>query len=395
MKKFIVLSIAVCLMLTGCMSWMDGYYHSSQPYEIASPGDDGDVPAAATYNELRAQLCRLVEQGSESGIIFVDDYPESRVDLDSRLAAAYVQQNFPLGVYAVTDMTLERGTSGGRAALAVTVSYRYSRSELRQIRRIDTMDQVHSVISESLNQCITRVTMLVEQYKETDLVQFVADYAEEHPEYVMELPQTTVSVYPQTGSQRVVEIQFTYQTSRDVLRSMQSQVASVMNTAVSAARDFSEEQEQLDSLCDFLQTRMQQVQTSITPTYSLLTYGVGDSRAVAVAFAALCGRMGLECSVVSGTWEGESRFWNIVRIGELYHHVDVLRMLPGAERYLGDSEMMGYVWDYSAYPACDKMPVVAVVPENPPTEHSADPEDDPEETSDPTEETIPENFEEM
>ena len=92
--------------------------------------------------------------------------------------------------------------------------------------------------------------------------------------------------------------------------------------------------------------------TSITPSYSLLYHGVGDSRAFAEVYAAMCRQAGLECMIVTGTRDGAPWTWNMVRDGGEYYHVDLLRNSGNFREYT-DMEMTGYVWDYSAYPSCD------------------------------------------
>ena len=52
------------------------------------------------------------------------------------------------------------------------------------------------------------------------------------------------------------------------------------------------------------------VETSITPAYSLLRYGVGDSKAYATVYTAICHSAGLACMTVSGTRAGERWYWN-------------------------------------------------------------------------------------
>ena len=94
------------------------------------------------------------------------------------------------------------------------------------------------------------------------------------------------------------------------------------------------------------------VETSITPAYSLLCHGVGDSEAFATVFAAMCRNAGLECHTVSGTRAGEAWFWNMIREGDVYYHVDLLQSkAAGQLQRWTDDQMQGYVWDYSAYPA--------------------------------------------
>ena len=196
--------------------------------------------------------------------------------------------------------------------------------------------------------------MRVEQFQNMDFTQFVEDFAADHPNYVMEHPKLTVSMYPQTGNDRVVEIRFTYQNSREDLRSMQSVVRPLFTSAELYVTWNEPEAERYAQLYSFLMERNEyKVETSITPSYSLLIHGVGDSKAFATVFSAMCRQSDMECMVVSGTCNGESLFWNIICIDGVYYHLDLLASNARGEfTPLLDADMGGYVWDYSAYPAC-------------------------------------------
>ena len=96
------------------------------------------------------------------------------------------------------------------------------------------------------------------------------------------------------------------------------------------------------------------LESSITPTYSLLRHGVGDSRAFATVYAAMCRMAGLKCEVITGTRHGEPWTWNLVWDGEKPYHVDLLACASAdGYRQRTDAEMHGYVWDYSAYAASE------------------------------------------
>ena len=84
-----------------------------------------------------------------------------------------------------------------------------------------------------------------------------------------------------------------------------------------------------------------------------MRHGVGDSKAFASVYAAMCTKAGLDCQVISGTRAGEPWFWNIICEDGVYYHVDLLRCYrEGGYRKQGDTDMTGYVWDYTAYPVC-------------------------------------------
>ena len=94
-----------------------------------------------------------------------------------------------------------------------------------------------------------------------------------------------------------------------------------------------------------------QLETSITPAYSLLRHGVGDSKAFAMIYSAMCREAGLECRVVTGSRDGEPWVWNLICTDGVYYHVDLLRSLSaGRLQRMTEEDMRGYVWGYTAYP---------------------------------------------
>lgn len=354
-RGFAALLLALCLLLSGCVNWLDGSYSYVTPHtqRQSQTGDEAAI-VVSTYMELRGALVEIVESGTGKALINVARLGEDRVPSDMDRAILYVLGTNPVGAYAVESIDYEMGTSGGQNAVAVTVTYNNNQAQIRSLKQAESMDEAQEYLTDALNQCESSVAMRVENYREIDFTQFVEDYADENPWQVMEIPQLTVVTYPQTGNSRVVEIIFTYQSSREDLRSMQSRVRPLFTSAELYVNSDTSEQEQYAQLYTFLMERNDyQIDTSITPAYSLLVHGVGDSKAFATVYSAMCRRVGLECMVVSGTSNAEPLFWNIICVDGTYYHVDLLNCSQtGHFACRTDEEMTGYVWDYSAYPAC-------------------------------------------
>lgn len=386
-KRVLALIVAMCLLLSGCSGWMDGSYSSVHPHTEKNQQTDGEIVRVSDFAQLRDTLIDVVESGSEQVLINVAGMDQSRVQSDMQRAINYVTGTYPIGAYAVEEITYEQGTSGGQSALSVSITYNHNRSEIRKIKRAEGMEMAREIITNALIQCESRVVLVVENYRTTDFSQFVRNYASENPDLIMEIPQVSANLYPENGSDRVVELVMTYQTSRDSLRSMQSRVRSLFTSAELYVSGNHADHEKYAQLYSFLMERNEYtIETSITPSYSLLLHGVGDSRAFAVVYAAMCRRAGLECMVVTGTCSGEPLFWNMVSDGGGYRHVDLLRCSrEGAFLELTDEEMSGYVWDYSAYPEC-VLPEPTEPPDTEPTEPTESEPVEPEET-DPTEST--------
>lgn len=355
-RRIICLLIILSMMLGGC-SWMDGNYVSVTPHHKQLTGNQTGTLSAANYSQLRKILSDLTEAGTENAVIYVGEYDQTQVQQNMEDAVHYICNILPLGTYAIDQVDYEIGTSGSQPAISVTISYLHGRSELRKIRHVDNMESAKSIIENVLRNCEAGVVLHIQEYSDLDWEQLVADYAAENPDVVMELPAVAVGLYPEQGPSRVAELKFTYQTSRDTLRSMQTQVRRVFASASLYINQSDAETQKYAQLFNFLMERFDyKIETSITPSYSLLSHGVGDGRAFANVYAAMCRSAGLDCRTVTGTKNGEAWYWNLICDEGRFYHVDLLACSETGELVrLTDEEMDGYVWDYSAYPATDTL----------------------------------------
>lgn len=367
--KLLPLLLAMSLLLGGC-GWLNGSFVSVTPHAVPKQVSHSGTITAANYKEFVAALKQLVSTGTEVAAIHVSEYPAKALETGVKRAVFEVKHNDPIGSYAVEEIQYEIGSSSGLPAVSITVAYRHNATELQGIRRALGVTQAQTAAAAALESYQPGIVLLVSQYEDTDFSQFVQDYASEHPETIMEVPQVTQAMYG-TGESRVVELIFSYQTSRDALRRMQAQVKPVFESAVLYVSGDGDEYQKFSQLYAFLMERFDYKQeTSITPAYSLLRHGIGDSRAFAQVYAAMCRDAGLTCMSVTGTRNGEPWTWNIIRDGEEFYHVDLLRCsVDGKYRERTDEEMEGYVWDYSEYPACVGAPLLeqAELPQTQPT----------------------------
>lgn len=364
MKRIIPWILFVSLLLSGCTGWLDASYHNVTAYEDDGGREEAGNVSVSSYTGLYKTLCSLVENGTQSAIISVSHYDQELVATDMETAVAEILATDPIAAYAVESIEFELGTNAGQPAVALTVSYVHERTEILKIVHLKTMDDAKKTMAEVLDDCNSGVVFYISQFEQMDFDQWVSDYAAANPDTVMELPEVTANLYPEEGDARVVELKFSYQNSRESLRAMQSKVVALFDAAVIYAGDNDEAQEQYYKLYSFLMGLFQefQVDTSITPAYSLLQHGVGDSKAFATVYAAMCAKTGLECVTVTGTKNGDPWYWNIISCDEVYYHVDLLECRMTDEFVLKvDTDMTGYVWDYSAYPVCE-----AVEPETQP-----------------------------
>ena len=349
-----LMAVLMTVLCCGGCGWLDGSFVSVTPHQIGySDGSDQKIPAIADYIDLRGALIGMIDSGASEAVFHLDHYKTDDVRKDMIRAKNYIHTSHPIGAYSVESIDYEFGATGGQDALSVKLTYRHTRAEIDRIRTVYGIPGAQALIADALDHHRSALVLLVTGYQETDLVQWITDYAGLHPDVVMELPQVSVQTYPDQGDARVIELAFTYQNSRDSLHQMQEQVKPVFSSAALYVSGEADDQTKFSQLFTFLMERFEyRLETSLTPSYSLLCHGVGDSKAFAQVYSAMCRQAGLECQSVSGTFDGESRHWNLVQCGGVYYHVDLLRSAENGSLVLMDDAMMqAYVWDYDAYPA--------------------------------------------
>ena len=237
--KFACLMLAICLLLGGC-NFTDGKYISVVPHEKSDYVLGDKMVQPHNYSQLRVALQDIIRSGLTESVIDLSRFDPELVNNSIDMAIRYVKNSYPLAAYAVNDISYELGTRAGTPAMSVQIDYRHSDVAIRQILNVSGMKQAKEAIAKALENCSPGVVLMIPSYREMDIDQFVKDYAQEHPDSVMEIPEVAVALYPDSGSERVLELSFTYQNSRENLRKMQDAVKPVFASAelyVSGASD--------------------------------------------------------------------------------------------------------------------------------------------------------------
>lgn len=346
MKRMLPLLLALSLLLTGCGSLFDGSYVSVKPHEVPNFDQAAQQVKISTYNNLVSALRQMLFRGVRQAVFSVEGYPEEELQADLDKVDEELKED-PVVSYMTADLTLNLNTDDDSPILEVGISYARSPAELEQLQVVPDMLVADEVLCGALSSMDTGLLMLIEDYDSADFQVLAENYAMRNPDLVMELPQILVNIYPETGNRRIAEISFRYRTNRTMLRSMQQEVRPIFDAGVAYVSHITSQEKQYAQLYAFLKDRFEyKLETSLTPAYSLLCHGVGDSRAFASVYAALCRETGIFCRVVAGTYHGEVRFWNMIYLDGVYYHVDLLQ-----PDYMirTDAEMTDYVWDYWAY----------------------------------------------
>ena len=354
MALAVMLALALGVVLSGCNLLPDGEYIWTETFQLPQSPEDGNDISISNYLQVQKVLTDMVEQGETSKIVYVVNYQPIQLEEDVKRAVDSLRSYHPIAAYALQDIQCEMGNVAGSLAMVIHVSYRHDRVDVSSIQNVADISEAKKAVETALKNCQSSIVMQVQNYTLTDFGQIVEQYALQNPHIVMEMPQVVENTYPDTGNTRVVELKLHYQSSRDALKSMQDKVAPVFAAAALYVSGDSTASVKFSQLYTFLMERYNYtIQTSITPAYSLLRNGIGDSKAFALVYAAMCRQAGLECITVTGTRNGANYYWNIVCCDGVYYHLDLLRCEEEKRFYLrSDWDMTDYVWNYSDYPDC-------------------------------------------
>ncbi len=351
-KKFLVLLLILCLSLTGCASMLERDYVVVSPYQpVSNLSDNTSALRVETYQDLVNAILYLVTRGEEQGVLNLYNFTQD-VDADLTRACLEVLQEDPLGAYSVEYISHDYSLIVSYYEVNLQITYCRSREQVAAIAAVTGSSAIRRRISQALTdfspEAVLRVSYFTED--ETYIQTLVEQAYYNAPATALGMPETDINIYPNSGSQRIVEINFVYPESAEALRRKNRQLTGLalgMITEESTAR----------TLYDSLTTDLVLVPDSgKCSIYDALVEKEADSEGAALAYQLLCDRAGVECYLVRGLLNGLPHFWNIVCNEEReYRHVDLSAGLYD----LTDQDLASYgsyAWDTQEYPACPAPP---------------------------------------
>ena len=383
MKQLLYL-IPILLLLTGCSFAPDEYYSAT-----AHESEQVQMPDAVEVTDkegLHEAILRFVKAGKPTGTIRTVDY-DGNVEEDLVQAVYDVSRVEPVGAYAVDYLNHTCAKIVNYYEIKLSITYRRTGQEIAAIQQAYTSEQLKGQVERALKTYDDRLALQVTEDQEYDIEALVDRYCMDNPAVMIERPELAVSVYPESGTERIVEVEFFYDHPPEELSRRMKAVEESVSAAAEYIRYRNTDRDKTLLLYTYLTQRFTYVSGEGTASvYAALCEGVADPEGLAQGFTMICRRAGVECYTVSGLRDGEAYYWNIVADDGDYRHVDLAQCILKSSglRLFTDWEMGRYYWDTRDYPAC----VVHEEPA-PPAEEPAPEEPAPDgETEQPAEEEI-------
>ena len=202
-----ILAAALCLFLCGCASLLDRSYstveaHTSKLWDSEAAG----TLRAETYQDVVNDLLILVGQHTENATLRLYDYEDDTSVADIlEQAAAEVQQETPMGSYAVEYITSSSTSQRGYYEISIHISYRRTAEQIKAIVNASSTEALPDLLNAALDGGQAELAVRIGYWGEglPAVEQIVAGVRESRG--LADAAPWTVTCYPPSGTAGIVE----------------------------------------------------------------------------------------------------------------------------------------------------------------------------------------------
>lgn len=203
----IFLFLAACLLLTGC-ALLDRSYSVVEPHSRKYWESEAETTLRAeNYQDMVNDLLILVGQHTENAVIRLYDYSDDMTVAETLDAAASeVQQETPLGSYAVEYITSSSQALRGYYEISVSIRYRRSAEQVQAVVNATSIEALPELLTAALEAEKTDLAVRIGYFQEEQRTQVDAIVsAVREASGLQDAAPWIVSYYPFAGSVGLIE----------------------------------------------------------------------------------------------------------------------------------------------------------------------------------------------
>lgn len=362
-KRALALLLGALVLLSGCASPFERSFTSVKTHQEQSASDeDASILRADNYSSLVSCVQYFVSMGRATGTVHIYQYTGD-LESDLETACQEVLTEDPLGAYALSGIQHQSSRIISYYECTFTFSYRRSREDLASITSAIGSMSIRRQIAVTMSTFSPTLVLKTTEYYADDalLRRLMREAYYDAPATAMGYPEVSISVYPDSGYMRIIELNFTYSSSQTSLlaRAQQSASAAGQLTGQLSAADATSAWLLYSRLAD----RTEYLPDGGASVYDALCTNAADSEGIALAYQLLCDQVGIPCQMIEGTLDGVPHCWNLVQLEGSWWHTDVTQQ-NGEGSFLSTDAALSsrYIWSTEDYPACTGDPAVLDLP---------------------------------
>lgn len=207
MKLRLMPLLMACLLLCGCSSILDREYstveaHSSRFWESEAAG----TLRAESYQDVVNDLLLLIGQHTETAVIRLYNYNDLAVSDLLEKAASEVQQETPLGNYAVEYITSSSTAQRGYYELSVQIGYRRTEDQIQSVVNATSTAGLSALLESAISSGKQELAVRIGYWSDSDYAEVTQTVADVRTAAgLTDTPEWTISYYPAKGPVGLIE----------------------------------------------------------------------------------------------------------------------------------------------------------------------------------------------
>ena len=307
-KRIPALLTALCLCLAGCSPLSSREFSYSAVHTDYPVSDQSAVLQAENYQGLLNAILYFVTDHRDTGIVHLTYLTDSARVADALDDACQeVRCEDPLGAYTVEDIqyTIESLTS--YCEVTVSISYAHTAEEVADITPLAGSSAIRQAISTAMSSfaesCVFRISYFTGDAK--SLYNLIHQTWLDTPLALVK-PEVGIALYPDSGTNRIIEITFQWPESPQVLAdrsaALEQQALELLERTALVSEKFTPL-----SLLSSLKWASIYDPTGSGSAYAALVEGRSNDLGFTQALRLLCQLSDLEATVVEGQLNGSRR----------------------------------------------------------------------------------------
>lgn len=371
MKKRL-LAVALCgiFLLSGCSAMLERGHETVSTHVDYAVTEDESVLRAESYQGLVNAMLYFVSGHRGQGTIRLYNYTGD-VEGDLANARDEVMYGDPLGAFSVRSLTYDATRILAYYEVELSISYSRSAQELSSLREVTGLAGVRQELGRLVAEQGSSAVFLASYFSGDqalleallDLACFSAPALCRHHDVAAK----AISLYPETGTRRVIEIKLRWDQSADAVAKEERDYAQLLETAASALLESNlpaGEGYTVEELAAIVRSAAgERDPEGSNLALDALSGEPASDFGLLMAMEYLCQQCGIEVEPVKGSEE----LWLIVSTAEGYRHLLPQGLRPAGEEGPGgepaapdrllytDQELveLGYTWPEALHPACE------------------------------------------
>ena len=360
--------LIVLLLLCGCSRILEGEVYSTHPHgePVESAAPDENIVEAETYEDIITAVTALIDEHKQSGMIRFSNY-DGDVERDVEAACLEIWHNTPVGAYAVLYISYPVTRIVSYYEAEIEIAYQRTKEQVDSIVPASTWRYIQYGLLNCLENYFASYTVStkIKDLSADNFKEYVKELYYNNPLDIVAMPKVNVNVFPDTGENKIFETLFEYPQPERTLASATAELNNAVQNiieAVSGDDDANIFLSICEQLIEITEYDDEAAESGVFDDFAMTAYGaLVQGKAVgegyAMAYKAVCDKLGLECSIIVGRRNGVNHAWNIIKLEDSYYHVDpAMCAVNGIENafLLRDADMSEYWWDPLYYnKVCD------------------------------------------